>query len=186
MNQLPKYVTPEEVQKLIRGAKKTKHPLRNELIILMLYNHGLRETELCRTRKDQIKLEDRDFQVERIKNGKDTTHPLTSREIFLIGKYEKYKQGRRGASLPYFFVSSWGTQFTRDAIVKIVHACAVEGGITHKSITPHMLRHGCGYKMINIDDINPRVVQDYLGHRNIENTVKYTELSGNRFKGIWE
>ena len=96
MQNLPKYVTPEEVQKLIRGAKKTKHPLRNELIILMLYNHGLRETELCRARKDQIKLEDRDFQVERIKNGKDTTHPLSSREIYLIGKYEKYKQGRKG------------------------------------------------------------------------------------------
>lgn len=184
MEKFPKFVTPEEVQQLIKGAKKTKHPLRNELIILMLYNHALRETELCRMRKDQLNMKLGDFQVERIKGGKNSTHPLSTREIFLIGKYEKYKQGRKGASLPCFFVSSWGTQFTRDAIARIVHACAIEGGITEKKISPHMLRHGCGYKMINIDDINPRVVQDYLGHKCLENTVRYTELSGNRFRGI--
>jgi site-specific recombinase XerD len=49
---------------------------------------------------------------------------------------------------------------------------------------PHMLRHACGYKLAN-DGVDTRSLQHYLGHRNIAHTVRYTELSPDRFKGFW-
>jgi type 1 fimbriae regulatory protein FimE len=52
-------------------------------------------------------------------------------------------------------------------------------------VHPHMLRHACGYKLAN-DGQDTRAVQHYLGHRNIQHTVRYTELSPERFKSFWE
>jgi len=51
-------------------------------------------------------------------------------------------------------------------------------------IHPHMLRHACGYKLAN-DGIDTRALQAYLGHRNIQNTTRYTALAPDRFKGFW-
>jgi hypothetical protein len=48
-----------------------------------------------------------------------------------------------------------------------------------------MLRHACGYKLAN-DGQDTRAVQHYLGHRNIQHTVRQTELSAERFKSFWE
>jgi len=47
-----------------------------------------------------------------------------------------------------------------------------------------MLRHACGYKLAN-DGHDTREIQHYLGHRNIQNTVRYTELASGRFKNFW-
>ena len=52
-------------------------------------------------------------------------------------------------------------------------------------IHPHMLRHSTGYKLAN-DGHDTRAIQQYLGHRNITHTVRYTELSPERFKGFWK
>jgi type 1 fimbriae regulatory protein FimB/type 1 fimbriae regulatory protein FimE len=52
-------------------------------------------------------------------------------------------------------------------------------------VHPHMLRHACGYKLAN-DGQDTRAVQHYLGHKNIQHTVRYTELSPERFKSFWE
>ena len=48
----------------------------------------------------------------------------------------------------------------------------------------HMLRHATGYKQAN-DSVDTRTLQAYLGHRNIQNTVRYTALAPGRFKGLW-
>jgi site-specific recombinase XerD len=48
----------------------------------------------------------------------------------------------------------------------------------------HMLRHACGYKLAN-DGHDTRYLQAYLGHRNIQNTTRYTALAPDRFKTFW-
>jgi len=62
---------------------------------------------------------------------------------------------------------------------------AGEGGDFPFPVHPHMLRHACGYKLAN-DGQDTRAVQHYLGHKNIQHTVRYTELSPERFKSFWE
>jgi type 1 fimbriae regulatory protein FimB/type 1 fimbriae regulatory protein FimE len=52
-------------------------------------------------------------------------------------------------------------------------------------VHPHMLRHACGFKLAN-DGQDTRALQHYLGHKNIQHTVRYTELSPDRFKSFWE
>ena len=50
---------------------------------------------------------------------------------------------------------------------------------------PHMLRHACGYALANKGH-DTRALQAYLGHRNIQHTVRYTELSEARFRSFWK
>jgi type 1 fimbriae regulatory protein FimB/type 1 fimbriae regulatory protein FimE len=52
-------------------------------------------------------------------------------------------------------------------------------------VHPHMLRHACGFKLAN-DGQDTRALQHYLGHKSIQHTVRYTELSSERFKNFWE
>jgi len=59
-----------------------------------------------------------------------------------------------------------------------------EGPMTPKAFHPHMLRHGCGYALANAGH-DTRALQAWLGHKNIQHTVRYTELSPHRFKDFW-
>jgi len=52
-------------------------------------------------------------------------------------------------------------------------------------INPHMLRHACGFKLAN-EGHDTRSLQHYLGHKNIQHTVRYTELTSNRFDKFWK
>ena len=52
-------------------------------------------------------------------------------------------------------------------------------------VHPHMLRHACGLKLAN-QGVDTRSLQHYLGHKNIQHTVRYTELSPDRFRGFWK
>jgi site-specific recombinase XerD len=51
-------------------------------------------------------------------------------------------------------------------------------------VHPHMLRHGAGYALANAGH-DTRSLQHYLGHKNIQHTVRYTELRVDRFKDFW-
>ncbi|EIM8216809.1 tyrosine-type recombinase/integrase, partial [Escherichia coli] len=50
---------------------------------------------------------------------------------------------------------------------------------------PHMLRHACGFALAD-NGVDTRLLQDYLGHRNIQHTVRYTASNAARFKGVWK
>jgi type 1 fimbriae regulatory protein FimE len=52
-------------------------------------------------------------------------------------------------------------------------------------VHPHMLRHAAGFKLAN-QGVDTRVLQQYLGHKNIQHTVRYTELSPERFRDFWK
>ena len=51
------------------------------------------------------------------------------------------------------------------------------------SIHPHMLRHACGFKLANDGHDTP--LQHSLGHKNIQHTLRYTEMAPDRFKDFW-
>ena len=53
------------------------------------------------------------------------------------------------------------------------------------NVNPHMLRHGCGYALANMG-YDTRLIQDFLGHKNIQHTVIYTRTSAKRFEDIWD
>lgn len=94
------------------------------------------------------------------------------------------KLGRDYPDTPYVFVTERKTSMTTSAFRKIV-ARAGEKARIDMPVHPHMLRHSVGFKLTN-DGQDTRAIQHYLGHRYIQNTVGYTQLRADRFKGFWD
>jgi type 1 fimbriae regulatory protein FimB/type 1 fimbriae regulatory protein FimE len=147
-------------------------------MILIAYRHGLRASEVCDLRWEQIDLNSAALHVRRAKNGKPSTHPLRGDELRALRKLERNAEG-----LPFVFVSERGAPFTTESFNWVVKRAGKKARLPLK-IHAHMLRHACGYKLAS-DGHDTRSIQDYLGHRNIQHTVRYTELSPERFKSFF-
>ena len=174
------YLTPNEVERVIAAAgKQGRHSHRDSTMVLVAYRHGLRACEIIALRWDQIDLKHGVMHVHRRKNGMPSTHPLRGPEIRALRKL-----ARDYPETPYVFVTERGGAMTDSNFRKLV----ARAGRTAKikmTIHPHMLRHATGYKLAN-DGRDTRAIQHYLGHRNIQSTVRYTDMSPTRFKDFWD
>ena len=174
------HLTPPEVEKLRKAARSMgRHGERNDTMILLAYRHGLRVSELITLRWDQLDLEQGLLHVRRVKNGVPSTHPLTGAEIRALRKLK-----RLVGDSAYVFLSERKGPLT-DSSVRKMMAQAGERAELGFPVHPHQLRHGCGYKLAN-DKQDTRAIQLFLEHRNIQHTVKYTELVAERFKDFWQ
>ena len=116
--------------------------------------------------------------VSRLKNGVASIHPIRGPEIRALRRLK-----RDYPDTPYLFVSERKGPLTPAAIRKIVTRASEHAKIGFP-VPRHMLMHTTGYKLAN-DGHDTRAIQHYLGHKNIQHTVRYTELSANRFKDFW-
>jgi len=143
-----------------------------------MFRHGLRVSEAVALRWDQIDLRAGLLHVQRVKNGVPSTHPLRGPELRAL------RQLRRDwPESPYLFVSERGGPMTTSNVRKLIARAGQQAKLGF-SVHPHMLRHACGFKLAN-DGHDTRALQHYLGHKNINHTVRYTELAPDRFKGFW-
>ena len=174
------YLTASEVQALMDAARKTgRHGHRDATLILIAYRHGLRVSELVSLRWDQIDLSQGLLHVARVKNGTPSTHPVRGPEIRALRRLQ-----RDYPASPYVFTTERKGPLTTSAVRKIIARAGEPAGIGFP-VHPHMLRHACGFKLAN-DGHDTRAIQHYLGHRNIQHTVRYTELAPDRFNGFWK
>ena len=81
------------------------------------------------------------------------------------------------------FTSERGAPFSIAGLARMVERAGIEAKFGFK-VHPHMLRHACGYALANRGH-DTRALQANLGHKNIQHTVRYTELSPLRFKDFW-
>ena len=163
-----------EVDLLLAKAKKTgRNTHRNFSIVLMTYRHGLRASEAADLRWTDIDLEQGKILIRRKKRSDDSTHFLQGDELRAIRKLQ-----RESKPSPFVFGGMDSTAIS--AMIKRLGA-----GLFSFPVHAHMLRHSCGYYLAN-KGVDLRIIQEYLGHREIKNTVRYTKLSPNKFKGLWD
>jgi integrase len=172
------YLTRSEVETLIRTARKGRHGHRDATLILVAYRHGLRAVEICDLEWSQVEFDrSATLHVRRAKNGKPATHPIRGDELRALRELQRQTSGG------YVFESERGTPFTTDAVNRLVKRIGERASFPFK-VHVHMLRHGCGYALANAGH-DTRAIQDWLGHRSIQHTVRYTELRQDRFKDFW-
>jgi type 1 fimbriae regulatory protein FimB/type 1 fimbriae regulatory protein FimE len=148
-------------------------------MILLAYRHGLRVSELIALRWDQVDLDQGFLHVRRLKRGLPSTHPLTPAEIRALRRLHS----RAPTDAAYVFLSERKSPLTDSSVRKMI-AQAGEVAALGFPVHPHQLRHSCGFKLAN-DKQDTRAIQLFLGHRNIQHTVKYTELAAGRFQDFW-
>lgn len=172
-----KYLLDHEVDKLIDAARRSgRNGSRDSAMILLMYRHGLRVSEAIDLRWDQIDFETGRLHVWRLKNGDPSVQPLAGVELRAL------KALKKQSKCPYVFQSERGGQIERSVINRMIQRASKEAELGI-DVNPHMLRHSTGYQLAN-KGFDTRSLQHYLGHKNIQNTVIYTKLSAERFKGV--
>ena len=173
------YLTETEVEKLIKAAGTNRWGHRDATMILVAYRHGLRASELVDLRWDQIDFNGAVLHVRRVKSGTPSTHPIRGDELRALRRLQREQEPRS----PFVFTSERGAPFTTSGFAKLVERAGEAAGLGFPA-HPHMLRHACGFALAGKGARYPRL-QAYLGHKNIQHTVRYTELSPDRFKDFW-
>ncbi|WP_324736258.1 site-specific tyrosine recombinase/integron integrase [Thermococcus sp. SY098] len=167
---LPKSLTKEEVKKLLSAIPPTRK--RDRLIVLLLYGSGLRVSELC-----NLKINDVDFKRSLIivrggKGGKDRIVPVPGA---LLKEIEDYLKMRKDNS-EYLLVEERRNRKDRLSPKTVWYILDKYGKKAGIKVTPHMLRHSFATHMLE-NGIDIRVIQEILGHSNLSTTQIYTKVT---------
>ena len=173
------HLTEAEVERLMEVARKNRWGHRDATMIMTAYRHGFRPAELVDLQWQQIEFASAALHVRRVKRGTPSTHPILGDELRALRRLQREQEPKS----PFVFTSERGTPFTTAGFARMVERAGAEARLGFKA-HPHMLRHACGYALANKGH-DTRALQAYLGHRNIQHTVRYTELSPTRYRDFW-
>ncbi len=182
---LPKVLSIEDVDKLLSLKANTPLEYRNKAMIELMYDAGLRVSELVNLEVNNINLKDcyvRCFG----KGKKERIVPLGDIAIEVLDKYINiYRDSLlKGYFTDKLFISSYGKGITRQGFFKILKSEAKKAGIT-KEFSPHTLRHSFATHLLEYGaDLSS--ISELLGHENVKTTQIYTHISNNKKRKDYE
>jgi integrase len=160
------------------ARKSSRYGHRDATMILIAYRHGFRASELCDLQWHQVELNSGRLHVRRAKRGTPAVHTLQGDEIRALRGLQREQDPS-----PHVFATERGGPMTPKSFHQLISRLGERARMPFP-IHPHMLRHGCGYALANAGH-DTRAIQAWLGHKNIQHTVRYTELSPTRFRDFW-
>jgi type 1 fimbriae regulatory protein FimB len=172
-----RYLRPDEAHRLIEAAgQRGRYQFRDKVLVRLVYRHGLRAKEAVNMRWSQIDLEAGVIHIARLKGSNDSTHTLDRDELRDLRKLRQQVTGL------YVFETERGGPLSVDALQYIVREAGKLAGLDVEA-HPHMLRHAAGYMLAN-EGVDTRLIQDFLGHRDIRHTAHYTAISPKRLAAV--
>jgi len=181
------YLTQDEVNKLLAASKDatlSRNPQRDHCLLFLMVRHGLRVSEACQLKLSDIDLEHRTIYVHRLKKGKPAVHPIyNGGELKSLHDWLKIRK-TIVSTHDNLFLSEQRTPLNRATVWLMMQKYAKAAGLSDLAVHPHMLRHSCGFDLANRGN-DTRLIQGFLGHQNIQHTVRYTELAPNRFDKLY-
>ncbi|HGO5389275.1 TPA: tyrosine-type recombinase/integrase, partial [Klebsiella oxytoca] len=112
-----------------------------------------------------------------------TTHPIYKQEVKVLNEWLRVRKDYPGNHSGWLFLSRNGQPLSRQRIYQMMKNLSLVAQL-EISAHPHMLRHACGFALAN-NGVDTRLIQDFLGHRNIQHTVIYTASNDARFREVW-
>ena len=173
-----KYLTADEIEKLIKAARKGRYGKRDATLVLIMARHGLRVTEAVDLRWDQIDFSKGHLHVRRLKSDIHSVRPAQGDELRALRELKRQQQPESA----FVFCSERGGPMTRSNVAKMMETAGERAGLPH--LHPHMLRHTCGHLLADAGH-DTRRLQLWLGHADIKHTARYSELSARPFRNFW-
>ena len=189
---LPKFLTPDEVEKILNNVKiETPAGFRNRVILELLWATGMRVSELSNLNCGDLNWEENEIRVfgkgakERIVLVSDRAKDYLNQYINTARKLiaPEYNTGEINDDTP-LFINNTGYRLQNKTIRKVINE-TVEKIELPKKVTPHVFRHSFATKLIE-NGADLRVVQELLGHAGISNTQIYTHISMKHMKDVYE
>ncbi|EMI5491013.1 tyrosine-type recombinase/integrase [Providencia stuartii] len=178
------FMTQTEVDALLAATKSGRYPERDYCLFLMGFLHGFRVSELRQLSLDDIDMKQKVIYVKRLKSGLSTVQPLIPEEYDALIMWLSKRKKIASDDNKWVFLSQKNQPLSRSQIFRLIEKYGQDAKLSIK-VHPHMLRHACGYALADLGR-DTRLIQDYLGHRNIAHTVIYTASNEKRFNGIWD
>ena len=178
---LPTYLTNEEIAKLFNIRLTKPVDYRNKAILEVMYATGARISEVINLELNQIDFEECIIRVVG-KGKKERIIPLDDVAIEALDNYiNNYRPFLiKNEACNYVFLNKNGEKISRQMIFKMLKNLANKAGIT-KEISPHTLRHSFASNLLN-NGADLRVIQELLGHENLETTEIYSHLQNKKIK----
>lgn len=182
---LPNYLTEEEVDKLLNIPLKTPYDYRNKAMLETLYATGLRITELCNLKITDIDINNCFLRVVG-KGKKERIVPLTDLAINYLNIYIKQYRNEilKDKDSEYLFISNIQKNISRQGFFKIIKTQMKNADIK-KNVSPHVLRHSFATLLLK-HGADLRIIQELLGHEDIQTTQIYAHLVNEKLKKDYE
>ncbi|MCM8818769.1 MAG: site-specific tyrosine recombinase XerD [Candidatus Omnitrophica bacterium] len=177
---LPDVLTEEEINKILSIDKISRKHIRNLAILELFYSSGLRVSELCNLKIEDVNL-DAGFIKVKGKRQRERISLLNKNTIELL---RKYLNERKKSINEYLFLNSRGEKISRQSVWKIVKKYAKYAGI-NKNVKPHTLRHTFATHLLK-EGLDLRVIQELLGHKSISTTEIYTHMDRKKIKELYK
>ena len=180
---LPKYLSEEEVNRLLKQAEEKNFRLK--VLLEILYASGMRVSELVGLPSAAVLSEGSMIMISG-KGGKQRMVPLNdpARRAIDLWLTQRETALPRGRKSKWLFPSKSSTgHLTRDAFYKEIKELAIECGIPPSKVSPHVFRHSFASHLI-AHDADLRSVQKMLGHADISTTEIYTHVLADRLKKV--
>ena len=189
---LPKFLTPDEVEKILNNVKiETPAGFRNRVILELLWATGMRVSELSNLNFGDLNLDENEIRVFG-KGAKERIVLVSDRAKDYLNQYintarqliaPEYNTNEINDDTP-LFINNTGYRLQNKTIRKVINE-TVEKIELPKKVTPHVFRHSFATKLIE-NGADLRVVQELLGHAGISNTQIYTHISMKHMKDVYE
>jgi len=166
------HLSREEVLALVKAARVNRHGPRDAAAIWLAFNHGLRVSELADLRWSDVRWSERVLMVRRLKGSQSGEHALTEADKRFLGPLRG--KGQRPSDR-VFAITAAGFR-------KLLARLVLPADLAGLNVHPHMLRHACGYDMVGHADLQARAA--FMGHKRLENTVRYSHLDPDQFEGL--
>jgi len=185
------YLKPEQVKRLYSNAPAPT--LRNKLIIRLLYQTGMRVSELTHTKLRHVRRDDREIDVPAVtsKSNSRTVAYKPSLDSLLRRWIDGgYRDGEHYAEgSPYLFPTAQAEKISRETVRTVIRQAADnadmdnsviytdKAGNDRHPISPHILRHSMAVNSLSVGTLNVRELQEILGHSDLETTEKYLKIA---------
>ena len=189
---LPKFLTPDEVEKILNNVKiDTPAGFRNRVILELLWATGMRISELSNLNFGDLNLEENEIRVFG-KGAKERIVLVSERAKQYLNQYINtarkllapgYEIGEINENSPVF-INNTAYRLQNKTIRKAIHE-TVEKIELPKKVTPHVFRHSFATHLIE-NGADLRVVQELLGHAGISNTQIYTHISMKHMQEVYD
>lgn len=178
---LPAVLSPEQAARIVQAPLPSdRYFLRNRALMELLYASGVRVSEACNLALAKLHLEDRYAEV----NGKGNKTRLVLLNRSAVDALRAYLHEQRPRLVrhhpesPWLFVSCSGQRLTREMVWKLVKEYARRAEL-RPTVSPHTMRHSfASHLMTGGADL--RVIQELLGHANLDTTQNYTHVDAER------
>lgn len=174
---LPNYLEYQDIVKLIDTASKSENSLRDVLIIELLYATGIRVSELCNIKINDINIDDNSIRI----MGKGSKERIVYFGLSAKIALNKYLYSNNIKE--YLFVNNKDEKISRSSVEDIINKISFKAGLKNK-VSPHTLRHSFATHLLN-EGANLRSVQELLGHSNLSTTQIYTHVSNERLRQVY-